>query len=148
MNSLSRFAILPTHIIPLRETDHPFLHQAWESMIAYYDVIGIQTPWVGYLFRQAEEWVGTGGFKGGPVNGQIEIAYAVAPDREHRGIGTQICQQLTAIATEQDPLLRITARTLPEENASTNILRKNGYEKVGPIHDPEDGEVWEWEYTK
>jgi hypothetical protein len=41
----------------------------------------------------------------------------------------------------------ITARTLPEENHSTKILRKNSFTFVGSVMDPEDGEVWEWMYN-
>jgi [ribosomal protein S5]-alanine N-acetyltransferase len=38
------------------------------------------------------------------------------------------------------------ARTLMEENYSTRILRKNGFECLGIVNDPDDGDVWEWEY--
>ena len=33
-----------------------------------------------------------------------------------------------------------------EENASTKVLKKNSYEFVGVVIDPEDGEVWEWKF--
>lgn len=148
MNVLSRFPILPSHLIPLTEADHPFLHQAWHGMLGYYQIIGIHEPWIGYLFRKDDKWVGTGGFKGKPTSGQIEIAYAVSPEMEGQGIGTRICAQLTEIAETNGAQLRITARTLPTKNASTSILTKNGFALVGPIQDPEDGEVWEWEFRK
>jgi hypothetical protein len=38
------------------------------------------------------------------------------------------------------------ARTLPEENYSTKILRKNGFEWQGIVVDDDDGDVWEWEF--
>lgn len=148
MDSISVFPILPTNLCPLTESDHEFLHQAWEGMLEYYQIIGIHEPWIGYLFRKDDKWVGTGGFKGKPSNGQVEIAYAVSPEMEGLGIGTKICAHLTTIAQTNGVQLRITARTLPEKNASTSVLTKNGYELAGPIQDPDDGEVWEWEFRK
>jgi hypothetical protein len=44
--------------------------------------------------------------------------------------------------------LRIIAKTLPEENYSTRILIKNGFEWMKLAIDTEDGEVWEWEFNK
>lgn len=37
------------------------------------------------------------------------------------------------------------SQTLPEENASTSILKKLGFRLVGTVEHPEDGPVWEWE---
>jgi hypothetical protein len=37
------------------------------------------------------------------------------------------------------------AHTLPEENASTRALRRNGFLFAGEVMDPEDGLVWRWE---
>jgi [ribosomal protein S5]-alanine N-acetyltransferase len=51
---------------------------------------------------------------------------------------------LLAIATDSE--IKITARILSEENASTGILKKNGFVLLGTIWDEEDGNVWEWEY--
>jgi hypothetical protein len=51
---------------------------------------------------------------------------------------------LIAIARQADPTLLIAAQTLPEENASTTILRKLGFRLHGSVQHPEDGEIWEW----
>jgi len=41
---------------------------------------------------------------------------------------------------------RVRAHTLPEGNASTRILEKLGFERIGEtIKDPEAGQVWRWE---
>jgi hypothetical protein len=37
---------------------------------------------------------------------------------------------------------------LPEENASTSILKKNGFVMLGTVWDDEDGNVWEWGYKR
>ena len=43
--------------------------------------------------------------------------------------------------------IKITARTLQFENASTTILKKNGFRYLKPFIDPDDGEVWDWVYV-
>ena len=43
-----------------------------------------------------------------------------------------------------DAALAIAARTLPEENASTAILRKPGFRLDGTTVHPEDGVIREW----
>ena len=39
----------------------------------------------------------------------------------------------------------IIAHTLAEDNPSTKVLQKCGFEKVQEINDPEDGLIWKWE---
>ena len=53
---------------------------------------------------------------------------------------------LIAIAREGD-LDAVTAKTLPQENPSTRILRRLGFDLEGPVMDEEDGEVWRWRLT-
>ena len=87
--------------------------------------------------------MGGAGFKGPPIKGKIEIASAVFEDYRRGGIGTSICKKLINLYLRTDPSLMITARTLPEENYSTSILKKNGFLFTGMVPDPEDGPVWE-----
>jgi hypothetical protein len=42
----------------------------------------------------------------------------------------------------------VAAQTLPEENASTSILKKLKFSFVGSVEHPEDGLVWEWQLSK
>ena len=116
-----------------------------EVMEDYYKKIGYNFPWVGYFALEVNGTpIGTGGFKGAPINGKIEIAYHTFGDHEGKGIGTSICKKLVAIAQKQDPSIIISARTLPVDSPSCSILRKNGFINQGIILDPEDGEVFEW----
>jgi len=39
----------------------------------------------------------------------------------------------------------VRAHTLPEANASTRVLTKCGFQRIGEVIDPEDGLVWRWE---
>jgi RimJ/RimL family protein N-acetyltransferase len=78
--------------------------------------------------------------------GKVEIAYAIFPQYRTMGYGGEVCRRLVEIALTTDASVLITARTLREENYSTKILKKNGFHFLGTVVDPDDGEVWEWEY--
>jgi RimJ/RimL family protein N-acetyltransferase len=115
--------------------------------VGFYAKTGFHPPWIGYLALENGSPVGMGAFKGRPVNNRVEIAYFTFPDKEGKGYGSKTCQALVGKALESDPGVEITARTLPEENASTRILGRNGFVFSSIVQDPEDGEVWEWRYA-
>ena len=115
----------------------------------YYQKVGYHKPWIGYFATlDGHEMIGCGGYKGAPRNGTIEIAYGTFKKYEGHGIGTEICRQLVWLALQTNPALQITARTLPGNNASTRILKRNGFEYTGIVYDAEDGDVWEWTFKK
>ena len=115
----------------------------------FYQRVGYNKPWIGYFVTiDREEIVGAGGYKGKPREGKVEIAYGTFKRYEGQGIGTEICRQLVLLSQNTDPAIRITARTLQDGYASIKILKKNGFECLGIVHDEEDGEVLEWELKK
>ena len=63
----------------------------------------------------------------------------------HKGIATTLARELLKIAQAADNRLSVFAQTLPEENASTSILRKLGFRMTGTVEHPDDGHVWQWE---
>ena len=98
------------------------------------------------VHRGSGETIGTCGFKGPPdSDGVVEIAYAVSTDHQGRGFATEAAAALVTFALGDDRVRVVRAHTLPEENASTHVLLKNGFRKVGEVVDPEDGLVWRWE---
>ena len=125
-----------------------FCIEVYEAFEQLYPEIGFNVPWIGYFFLLNKDVVGIGGFKGAPRNNTVEIAYGIIPEKEGKGHATEICKLLTVMALKENQNLRITARTLMEESASTRILKKNGYQYSGVVNDPDDGDVWEWEYVK
>ena len=115
----------------------------------FYQRVGYNKPWIGYFVTiDRDEIVGAGGYKGKPREGKVEIAYGTFKRYEGQGIGTEICRQLVLLSQNTDPAIRITARTLQDGYASIKILKKNGFECLGIVHDEEDGEVLEWELKK
>lgn len=125
---------------------NPLLQETLQMTIDFYKRVGFSPPWICYYAKQNDELVGCAGIKGKPVNGQIEIAYGTFEKYRNQGVGTKICRILVELSIRTDPEVRITARTLPENNYSTRILQKNKFQFLGNVIDPDDGDVWEWEY--
>lgn len=126
--------------------DQPDCQESLEMSVQFYARVGYSIPWIGYYARMEGKLAGSGGFKGRPIEGKVEIAYGTFPSFQNKGVGTEICRQLVLLAKTTDPSVRVMARTLMEENHSARILRKNGFEWLGIVNDPDDGDVWEWEY--
>ncbi len=103
-------------------------------------------PWVGYLVLEDDCCVGTCAFKSAPQNNRVEIAYFTFPENEGQGLATKMVKELINIALANSPEVKIFALTLAQENASTKVLKKNGFKKTGGLIDPEDGPLWEWNY--
>ena len=116
--------------------------------IEFYKKVGFEPPWIGYYASNRGKLVGAAGFKGKPKNGKVEVAYGIFPQWRQQGFGAKICRKLVILALKTDPSVTVLARTLPEENYSTKILRKNNFEFLGTVMDDEDGAVWEWKYKK
>lgn len=110
----------------------------------YYPKIGFIEPWIGYFIVDDGVAVGTCGFTGPPENNRVEVAYYTFKPFEGRGIATFACRELVAIAKKHDPNLIVTAKTAPEESASTVILRRNGFRQSSDVEDDEIGNAWSW----
>jgi RimJ/RimL family protein N-acetyltransferase len=115
-----------------------------ELTLNYYKNVGFTKPWISYLTYFQGKNVGICAFKGKPADDRVEIAYSTFPPYEGQGLAMKACERLIHIARNENTNISITARTLPEENASTKVLRKNGFILAGTVVDPDDGDVFEW----
>jgi len=106
-------------------------------------------PWThgfSLVHRDSDTVVGMCGFKGPPAaDGVVEIAYGVSPEYRGKGYATEAAQALTDYAFSSGKVRAVRAHTLPEPNASTRVLTKCGFRRIGEVIDPEDGLVWRWE---
>ena len=101
-------------------------------------------PWCGYIGRCGKVPVGFGGFKGAlNDDGVVEIGYLTFPQHEGTGVAKAIAADMLAIARVNDAKT-VLAHTLCEENASTGVLRANGFVRDGEGFDDEEGVVWRW----
>lgn len=122
--------------------------QVCEATLTMYKTAGFQPPWVCYWVYEENGCVGTCGFKYPPEQNKVEIAYFTFPEYEGKGYATLMAAELVTLARRQEPRVRVTARTLPQRNASVRVLEKNGFVLAGEVDDPQDGVVWEWWLVK
>jgi len=118
-----------------------------EQTLSYQETIDATEPWCGYLCARPEDGalIGSGGFKGVPdPSGAVEIAYYTFPEFEGAGLGGATARALCEMAREQGSS-SVVAHTLPEPSASTSILKRLGFERMGEATDPDEGLVWRWE---
>ena len=106
-------------------------------------------PWGSHLIFADGILVGLGGFKGAPVDGAVELGYAVAPSWQRRGVATAATIQMVAMA-EAAGVRTVVAHTLAEPNASTTVLQRVGFVNVGTVVEHDEGRdvtVWRWELS-
>lgn len=103
-------------------------------------------PWGAYLaIGDHGEIVGTCAFKSGLRSDRsVEIAYMTFAPYEGMGVASAMAAALLELAKANGARL-VSAHTLPEENASVHVLKRNGFNFVRDVIDPEDGPVWRWE---
>jgi ribosomal-protein-alanine N-acetyltransferase len=103
-----------------------------------------RAPWCSYAARRNGALVGLGGFKGPPDNRQqVEIGYLTFLSMRGQGVAGAVAEGLLEIA-QAEGVAAVIAHTMPEENASTAVLRRHHFDMVGEVVDPEDGAVWRW----
>ena len=120
---------------------------SYEYLKANPDALG----WWMYLFVHAKEkmLIGMGGFKGkADEAGMVEIGYGIAPAYRHRGLATEAAQGLIDYAFSHAQIKMVDAHTLAEINPSTKVLERVGMNRLGTVHDPDDGEVWHWRLNR
>jgi ribosomal-protein-alanine N-acetyltransferase len=133
----------------MNESDRAQVSPVWLEQIR---ASPLQDQWLhGYTIvdRATGETVGSCGYKGPPdADAVVEIAYGLQPAFQGKGYATEAARALTAFALESDSVRTVRAHTLPENNASTRVLTKCGFERIGEVMDPEDGLVWRWELKR
>ena len=89
--------------------------------------------------------IGSAGYKGPPDRrGVVEIGYEIALDFRGHGYATELARGLISHAFENPTVNCVIAHTLPQDNPSTKVLKRCGFDKEGELIDPEDGPVWQW----
>lgn len=101
------------------------------------------------IHKQDNRLIGSGGYKGKPtVDGTVELGYEITSDYRNRGLATEMTKALIENAFNDVRVKTIIAHTLGQENPSTHVLHKCGFEKVQEINDPDDGLIWQWELKR
>jgi ribosomal-protein-alanine N-acetyltransferase len=107
-------------------------------------------PWLhGFAIRlrsSPDQAAGSIGFKGPPdKNSVVEVAYGIDEEHQGKGYATEAVHGILEFVSKQTQVSVVRAHTLPSKNASTAVLEKCGFQFLGEVSDPEDGQVWRWE---
>jgi ribosomal-protein-alanine N-acetyltransferase len=101
------------------------------------------------IHKQDNTLIGSGGYKGKPTtDGTVELGYEIASGYRNRGLATEMTKGLIENAFRDERVTSIIAHTLGQDNPSTKVLQKCGFEKVEEMNDPEDGLIWKWQLKR
>ncbi len=97
------------------------------------------------ILENEKRLIGTGGFKGNPNEvGFVEIGYEIDANYQNQGFATELVAAFIRF-TFQEGFHNMIAHTLPVNNASNSVLKKNGFKFKNIICDPDDGMLWRFE---
>jgi [ribosomal protein S5]-alanine N-acetyltransferase len=88
--------------------------------------------------------VGSGGFKGPPAEGKVEIGYGVAPSARGCGHATEAAKLLVQRAFEVSDVRCVFAETAIDNGASRRVVEKAGFSHAGRRDTVDDGTVDCW----
>ena len=88
------------------------------------------------LLREPRTLIGSGGYKGPPADGTVEVGYGIVSEQRRSGYATEVTRGLVARAFAVPAVRRVIAETLPELAASIGVLRKCGFRPAGEGSEP------------
>jgi len=88
--------------------------------------------------------VGSGGFKGLPIDGRVEIGYGVAAAYRGRGFATAGVHGLLRVAFGEAGVVEAYAETALDNPASRRVVEKLGFRHLGRRPTEADGIVDRW----
>jgi RimJ/RimL family protein N-acetyltransferase len=88
---------------------------------------------------QREALVACGGYFGPPEGGTVELGYSVVPSARRKGFATEMVQALLARALADPAVAQVIAHTSDGNLASTRVLLRCGFQRVGP--EPDTGMI-------
>lgn len=138
--------------VQITSDDLSHIRPMLKQSLDFHAKISAKEPWVGYVTISSAtnetpgEIIGRCGFKGNPnEENEVEIAYLTFSRCQSQGYATLMAEELFGIAQKSGELVNwVVAHTLPEENASTSVLRKNSFVFAGEVLDHDDGNLWRW----
>ena len=86
---------------------------------------------------QRESLVACAGYLGPPSEGTAEVGYSVVPSARRRGYATEIVAALVGHAFAESSVHQVIAHTSDANAASTQVLLRCGFERVGHGSEPE-----------
>ncbi len=98
-----------------------------------------------FLFVTDEnQAVGSGGFRGQPENGRVEVGYGVAKSFQGQGVATRAIAQVVEFAFKVEQNCEVFAETSVTNIASRRVVEKVGFQPIGQRDTASDGVVDQW----
>ena len=92
--------------------------------------------------------VGTGGFKGFPVDRRVEIGYGVAAQLRRNGFATSAVRELLQVAFSEPDVVEVYAETAADNLPSRRVVERVGFRHLGQRATGPDGTVDQWLQSK
>ncbi|HBO43085.1 MAG TPA: GNAT family N-acetyltransferase [Planctomycetaceae bacterium] len=80
--------------------------------------------------------IASGGFKGPPQDGTVEIGYSVLPRFQRQGYATEMVRALIGWAFARSDVTRIVAETTEDNTPSVRLLHRLGFVRTEPSVEP------------
>jgi RimJ/RimL family protein N-acetyltransferase len=129
------------HVTPARDFEHWLQPPERDATVA----IEWNAFWM--IHRETQRFMGAFGCRKFPnSDGEVEVAYGIAPSFQNRGLATEAVRAAQDKLFERAEVPTIIATTLPQANASTRVLSKCGFVQSGTATDPDEGTVWKWSF--
>jgi ribosomal-protein-alanine N-acetyltransferase len=90
--------------------------------------------WV--VLREPRTLIGTAGYKGGPMNGVVELGYGIVAEHQRRGYATEATRALVDHAFSKGEVTAVIAETLPDLVQSIGVLEKCRFRFIGDGSEP------------
>lgn len=127
-----------------------FGREALQYVLEKLEADSNQQSWWTYLpiLKSDNKIIGSGGYKGPPAEGLVEIGYEIAPSFRKQGYATEMAQKLVQHAFSFSNIEIVQAHTLGKPNASTQILNKLGFKKTNTFFEESDEPIWQWRLNR
>lgn len=132
---------------PTHWTEYEDAREALPVLYQFFRELEGDWRWGSFFIICENRLAGNCGFKGRPDSqNTVEIGYEIHPDFQNRGLATEAACALVQLALAAG-VATVKAHTYEATNASAHVLRKAGFQLIGPVHDPDEGLLWAWQCT-
>ncbi|KQV74125.1 hypothetical protein ASC61_03365 [Aeromicrobium sp. Root344] len=101
--------------------------EIWHYMISLLEGRPDNADWLMQAVVMHGAAIGNAGFKGAPLDGQVELGYSIAPELRRRGYASQVVRLLLERAAQDARVDRVIARINPDNAASLGVIAKAGF---------------------
>ncbi|KAA1397357.1 GNAT family N-acetyltransferase [Aeromicrobium ginsengisoli] len=113
--------------------------EIWRYMISLLEGRPDNADWLMQAVVRDDAAIGNAGFKGAPLDGQVELGYSIAPELRRRGYASEVVRLLLDRAAADARVDRVIARIRPDNAASLGVITKAGFVPDGDYLSPNSG---------